>query len=373
MQKLIALYLPQFHPVKRNNEWWGEGFTEWRNVVKAKPRFSGHHQPQLPADLGYYDLRLAETREKQAAMAKQYGIHGFCYYHYWFNGELLLEQPVEEMLATETPDFPFCMCWANENWTRAWDGMEREVLIKQDYADLNDITAHVKYLAPYFLDSRYICVNGRPVFLIYRVDNIPEPKEYINLFRRHAADHGVPELHLVAVKNGFVELTDDQILSLGFDAIMDFQPNRNDFPKNKKTSSQVLVDSARKLLPNTVFQSLKVNVSAVNKIDYKQIVAEKTAHKWPTDYVKYPTVFPSWDNTARRKTPTVIQNNDPDDFRKWLMYAVKSTAAYDSEQQLIFINAWNEWAEGCHLEPDEAMGKTFLEITRSVMSSKSKL
>ncbi|MGE8029197.1 glycosyltransferase WbsX family protein [Enterobacter mori] len=366
MSKLIAMYLPQFHPVKRNNEWWGEGFTEWRNVVKAKPRFAGHNQPQLPADLGYYDLRLAETRNKQAEMAREYGIHGFCYYHYWFNGELLLEQPVEEMLTTGAPDLPFCLCWANENWTRAWDGMEREVLIKQDYTDA-DAESHMKYLAPYFLERRHIKVDGKPVFLIYRVDNIPEPKKYIELIRKYAADNGVAELHLVAVKNGFVELRDEEILSLGFDAIMDFQPNRNDFPQDKKSSSQFVVDTARKILPESIYQALKGSVSAVNRIDYKQLVAEKIAKDWPTEYVKYPAVFPSWDNTARRKTPTVIQNNDPEDYRKWLEYAIKSTSTYDQEKQFVFINAWNEWAEGCHLEPDEIMGKTFLEVTRSVL------
>lgn len=370
MHKLVAMYLPQFHPVKRNNEWWGEGFTEWRNVVKAKPRFSGHNQPQLPADLGYYDLRLAETRNKQAEMAKEYGIHGFCYYHYWFNGELLLEQPVEDMLTSGSPDFPFCLCWANENWTRAWDGMDREVLIKQDYTD-EDLASHMQYLAPYFTDPRHICVNGKPVFLIYRVDNIPQAKNYIESIRKYAADYGVPELHLVAVKNGFVELADEEILSHGFDAIMDFQPNRNDFPKEHKSSSQMLVDTARKLLPASVYQALKGSVSAVNRIDYKQLVEEKTAQDWPQNYVKYPAVFPSWDNTARRKTPTVIQNNDPEDYRKWLEYAVKSTGSYEDDQQFVFINAWNEWAEGCHLEPDEIMGKTFLEITRSVINSKA--
>ncbi|MDY0887158.1 glycoside hydrolase family 99-like domain-containing protein [Kosakonia sp. CFBP8986] len=370
MHKLVAMYLPQFHPVKRNNEWWGEGFTEWRNVVKAKPRFPGHHQPQLPADLGYYDLRLAETRNHQAKMAKEHGIHGFCYYHYWFNGELLLEQPVEAMLNSQDPDFPFCLCWANENWTRAWDGMEREVLIKQDYT-ADDAMAHMRYLAPYFKDKRHIRVGDKPVFLIYRVDNIPEPKNYIQSLRNYAAENGVPALHLVAVKNGFVELPDAEILSLGFDAIMDFQPNRADFPKQNKSSSQQLVDIARNVLPASVYQALKGNVSAVNRIDYKQLVAEKTAQVWPKDYVKYPAVFPSWDNTARRKTPTVIQNNDPADYQKWLEYAIVSTSSYDDDQQFVFINAWNEWAEGCHLEPDEKMGKTFLDVTKKVIERHS--
>ncbi|MDK2375912.1 glycosyltransferase WbsX family protein [Serratia fonticola] len=369
MSRVIAFYLPQYHPIKQNNEWWGEGFTEWSNVVKAKPRFSGHRQPQLPSDLGYYDLRVKETRASQAELAKRYGIDGFCYYHYWFNGEKLLERPLEEMLEISQPDFPFCICWANENWTRAWDGMEREVLIKQDYTQ-DDSVEHFNYLSAFFADPRYIKVDDKPLFLLYRLDNIPNVAEYISRWRELAIAHGFKGLHISAVKNGFVTMPDKDILAIGFDSIVDFQPNRADFPTMKKTTSQHCVDLARKILPTSFFQLLKGSLSAVNKIDYKQLVAEKTQKIWPTTYVKYPVVFPSWDNTARRKTPTVIQNDQPDLYQEWLNYSLNSVSSYDEHQQLVFINAWNEWAEGCHLEPDNVMGHKFLESTLSAVNRK---
>jgi len=160
----IAINLPQFHPIRQNNEWWGEGFTEWTNVTRAKPLFKGHYQPHLPADLGFYDLRLSESREAQAQMAKHYGIHGFCYYHYWFNGQRLLERPLQEILYMGKPDFPFMLCWANENWTRRWDGMDDDILMCQNYSEEDDI-AHMTYLMRYFKDPRYITVDGKPVFI----------------------------------------------------------------------------------------------------------------------------------------------------------------------------------------------------------------
>ncbi|WP_443190919.1 glycosyltransferase WbsX family protein [Pseudomonas indica] len=368
MVRALAFYLPQFHPIPENNEWWGEGFTEWTNVAAARPRFSGHHQPHIPADMGFYDLRLSETRIKQAELAKQYGLSGFCYYHYWFNGKQLLDRPLREVLAEGQPDFPFCICWANENWTRAWDGLERQVLIAQRYTE-EDSRAHIDALMAYFTDPRYITVEGRPLFLVYRPDHIPNANAYFDAWREVAEKAGLSGLYICAVKNGFVELTDEELLAQGYDAIVDFQPDRRDFPV-ASTSSQRVVDLARKILPSAIYQLLKTNVSAVNRIDYNALVEGMVSKEWPKHYRKYPVVFPSWDNTARRKTPTVIQNLSPEPYEKWLRYSVKQITAYPENEQFVFINAWNEWAEGCHLEPDRRLGKVFLEATRDVLTER---
>ena len=181
----IAFYLPQFHPTPENDEWWGKGFTEWTNVTKARPLFPGHYQPQLPADMGFYDLRLPEAREAQAALAREYGIHGFCYYHYWFNGRRILERPFNEVLASGKPDFPFCLCWANENWTRVWDGGEKNVLLEQKYSHEDDL-AHIESLIPAFRDERYIRIDGKPLFLVYRTGLLPNPARTAEIWREAA-------------------------------------------------------------------------------------------------------------------------------------------------------------------------------------------
>lgn len=365
MIKAISFYLPQFHPIKENNVWWGKGFTEWTNVSAARPRFSGHHQPHIPADLGFYDLRLAESRKSQSELAKEYGIDGFCYYHYWFNGKQLLETPLKEVLVSKEPDFPFCICWANENWTRAWDGLDRQVLIGQEYTHL-DSEEHILALLDYFKDERYIKVKGRPLFLVYRPDHIPDPEKYFEKWQQKAREVGLPGLYICAVKNGFVELADEEILELGYQAIVDFQPDRRDFPA-ATSGFQKLIDAARKILPDSVYQLIKTNASAVRRVSYKSLVSNMTKKAWPKDYKKYPCVFPSWDNTARRKTPTVIQNLDPKEYANWLKYAVDCVSSYPDEERIVFINAWNEWAEGCHLEPDRKIGHGFLEVTRQIV------
>lgn len=367
--KTIAFYLPQFHPIKENNEWWGAGFTEWTNVSTARQRFPGHYQPHIPADLGFYDLRLPDTRCEQAQLAKAHGVYGFCYYHYWFNGHMLLERPFNEVLASGEPDFPFCLCWANENWTRAWDGLERQVLIQQDYTD-KDSAAHIHWFIRAFQDERYIKVDGRPLLLIYRLDNIPNAKDVISMWRTSVKDSGFPDLYLCAVKNGFVELEDREILDLGFDSIVDFQPDRRDFPAPQGFKPW-LYRLASKLLPGNVYQWLKLSVSANNIVNYRAMAEGIIQKVWPTNYRKFPCVFPSWDNSARRKSATIIQNDDPIVYGKWLKKSIQNVQEYPESEKIVFINAWNEWAEGCHLEPDRMHGHAFLEQTRDAVASNS--
>src|SRR5690242_15190569 len=198
--RLIAFYLPQYHPIPENDLWWGKGFTEWTSVAKAKPLFRKHYQPHLPADLGFYDLRLPETRSAQAQLARENGIYGFCYYHYWFNGKLLLERPFNEVLASSQPDFPFCLCWANENWTRAWDGLEHDILVAQEY-DAEDDRRHIHWLVEAFRDRRYIRVNGKPLLLVYRVSNLPDPLQTASLWREEAHKLGIGDIYLATVES----------------------------------------------------------------------------------------------------------------------------------------------------------------------------
>jgi lipopolysaccharide biosynthesis protein len=363
---ILAFYLPQFHPIPENDKWWGYGFTEWTNVATACPRFKGHHQPQIPADLGFYDLRLEETRVAQAELAARYGIDGFCYYHYWFNGKILLGRPFDEVLSSGQPDFPFCLCWANENWTRAWDGLEREILIEQKYSD-TDNNNHIDWLIKSFYDNRYIKINGKPLLLIYRPDKIPEPHRTIDLWKKSVQSAGFDDLYLCAVKNGFMNIEEQSIINQGYDAIVDFQPNKDDFPKSKNLR-QLFYDYSRILLPESIYQKLKLSVSATKLINYQDLVEGKLKKSWPTDYYKFPCVFPSWDNTARRKTPTIIQNTDPQEYERWLCHSIKLVQKYKPENRFVFINAWNEWAEGCHLEPDRQFGHALLEATKRATS-----
>ena len=365
--KIIAFYLPQFHPIEENNQWWGPGFTEWTNVAQARPRYSGHYQPHIPADLGFYDLRLEDTRIKQAELAKQYGIHGFCYYHYWFNGKMLLEQPFNQVLESGKPDFPFCICWANENWTRAWDGLERQVLIRQEYSEQDNL-AHIEWLINAFRDDRYIKIDGRPLLLVYRLDNIPNLSSLIEKWRDRVQQYGFPDLYLCAVKNGFVNLSDEEILAKGFDGIVDFQPNRNDFPATQSFKS-IIYSLVRRWFPDAVYQKIKLSVSANNIVDYRAMAKGLINKVWPKKYRKYPCVFASWDNTPRRKTPTIIQNEDPSIYQEWLEDSIIKVQDYPASEQIVFLNAWNEWAEGCHLEPDVRHGRQFLEATNSALSN----
>ena len=355
--RAIAFYLPQFHPIPENDGWWGAGFTEWSNVARALPRFDGHAQPHLPADLGFTDLRLPEAREAQAAMAQEYGIHGFCYYHYWFQGRRLLSRPFEEVLANGKPDFPFCLCWANENWTRRWDGQETEVLIEQNYS-LGDHRRHAQALAPAFADARYIRVEGRPVFLIYKASRIPAIRQATDVWREELVRLGLPNPYLMRVESAGDELGDPA--AIGFDAAVEFQPAWANigWPLRHGWKARLLVKAG---LLNRAWVENKI-------YDYNTMVERMLSRHQP-GYKRFPCVTPSWDNSARRKRGAVVLlNSSPAAYERWLAEVVRRFKAPSNDENFVFINAWNEWAEGCHLEPCQKWGRGYLEATRKALA-----
>lgn len=366
--KILAFYLPQYHPIPENDAWWGPGFTEWTNVARARPLFRGHHQPRIPADLGFYDLRLAETRAAQAELARAHGVGGFCYYHYWFDGKLLLERPFDEVLASGEPDFPFCLCWANENWSRRWDGAEHELLMEQRY-DRYDPAAHFRWLSRAFADPRYVTVHGRPLFLVYNAGSIPDPARVLDGWREAAREMGVAEPFVCGVLSPRNSMGYDDLAAAGFDAVTEFYPTgRRPLSGVLKTGAGgTMVEAYRKvreiaspLLPERQRPAIQ---------SYAAVVAE-AMHNPPGEGGAFPCVMPSWDNTARRgRRATIIQNDDADLYGSWLAHALRRAAERDPEEQIVFINAWNEWGEGCHLEPDLRNGRRFLEATRDAVRS----
>ncbi|HEX6927544.1 MAG TPA: glycoside hydrolase family 99-like domain-containing protein [Longimicrobiaceae bacterium] len=360
--RTLAFYLPQFHPIPENNQWWGEGFTEWTNVTRAQPQFPGHYQPHLPADLGFYDLRLPETQFAQAAMAREYGVYGFCYYHYWFNGKRLLHRPLDTVLRSGAPDFPFCLCWANENWTRAWDGHEREILIEQKYSHQDDL-AHIRWLAEVFHDPRYISVDGKPLFLVYRANRFPDARRTTDTWREEAARLGVGELYLCKVESLPDERQEPPEL-LGFDAAVDFQPDWRNLGR------PIGRDRISRMMSGLGLSSPGYQRHAV--YDYETVV-EGMLRRKPVSYKRYPCVAPSWDNTARRQTGAcILTGSTPELYGSWLRRVVEGFQPFGPGEDLIFLNAWNEWAEGNHLEPCQKWGRRYLEATRDVLSTASR-
>jgi lipopolysaccharide biosynthesis protein len=356
--RIISIHLPQFHPIKENDEWWGKGFTEWTNVTKANPIFKGHYQPHLPTDLGFYDLRLEQARAEQAKLAKEYGIHGFCYYHYWFNGKRLLHEPVDAILEAGKPEFPFMLCWANENWTRRWDGSEDKSLIKQHYSEDDDI-AHIQFLCKnIFNDPRYIRVNGKPFFAIYRPKLFPNINRTLQTWRNQAMQLGIGELYL-GYMQGF-NLKEDPA-TMGFDVAIDFQPDFYNCPPAAKGS--IIEQAMHKL-------KIKSSVNQIhNIISYPQYV-ERAKNIGRPNYKQYPGITPMWDNTARRKKgATIFKDASPQVYESWLKHIIKNFQPYSKEENFIFVNAWNEWAEGNHLEPCAKWGRQYLEATKRSLES----
>lgn len=347
---LIAFYLPQFHCIPENDEWWGSGFTEWTNVRSATPLYHNHYQPHIPDELGYYNLLNIEIQKKQAAMARQYGISGFCFYFYWFNGHRLLEQPTLNYLEHTEIDFPFCLCWANENWTRRWDGREKDILIEQNY-DQEDDTAFVRYISKYLIDPRYIRVNGKPLLIIYRPNLIPKIKEIVAKWRNWCVENGVGDLYLCYTQS--FESTNPEYY--GMDAAIEFPPNNTKPPK-----------ITRKFKPFS-------NAFRGHIYDWS-IYLKKSTNYATSSYKLLRSMCPSWDNTARRKlNSTSFVKSSPLGYQQWLLNASLDTikCSKNPSERIIFINAWNEWAEGAHLEPDAKYGFAWLEATKIALQKAS--
>ena len=344
--RAIAFYLPQFHPIPENDLWWGKGFTEWTNTAKARPMFRGHYQPHVPADLGFYDLRVPETRVQQAEMAASYGIEGFCYYHYWFAGRRILERPFNEVVASSSPDFPFCLCWANQTWSGIWHGVPNRTLIEQTYPGEADHRSHFAALRPAFCDPRYIRVDGKPFFVIYQPLKLPDIDETLRLWRSLAAEAGLPGLHIA----GYSIDPCEDLLSLGYDAMIrgpDFKEHvwRNDWRN----------PVAR------VRQKIDYKLGKPHMHEYANLVADQIA---ALDGGKtYQSVAHAWDNTPRSgRRGVAYANPDPELFRKLLGAAVADIAGRPADQRLVFLKSWNEWAEGNHLEPDLRYGTAYLQV-----------
>jgi lipopolysaccharide biosynthesis protein len=356
----MAFYLPQFHPVPENDEWWGPGFTEWTNVTKAKPLFKGHYQPHLPGDLGFYDLRNPESREQQAELARAHDIHGFCYWHYWFNGRRILERPFTEVLASRRPDFPFMLCWANENWTRTWDGGDHQKLLVQDYSTEDD-REHIRSLFRAFEDQRYVRIDGKPVFGIYRTGVMPDVARTAEVWRAEAHNAGIGELYLVRI-DAHESLRGDP-RDLGLDAAVEFQPDL-----------QLGLRKQRPPLPVRLFNRTfrpDYNLRHHDFLRYEDLVRASIARSQsPAPWPVFPGVTPGWDNSARRAISSkVFVGSTPDLYQEWLESIVATFRPPSADENLVFINAWNEWAEGNHLEPDARWGRAYLEATRAALRS----
>lgn len=351
--RIITFYLPQYHPIPENDAWWGKGFTEWTNVIRAKPLFNGHYQPHIPADLGFYDLRVPEARQAQTDLARTYGVEGFCYWHYWFNGKRLLEKPFNDVLASGQPEFPFCLAWANETWSRRWLGEERDILQKQLYSTEDDYN-HIRWLIKAFADPRYVRVQGRPLFAIYRPLDLPDAKRTTDIFRSECVRHGLAEPYLLGINAHRMNLDHRQ---LGFDGTLDFDPQLGVLPGFNNDS--VTLSKLR--------SNLKLGVLNPKLKIYDYNTARELKQSKSTGVPTHPCIFVGWDNTPRRgRNGVVIVGATPEVFATHLSEVIRSVAAKPFEEGLIFINAWNEWAEGNHLEPDLKHGLGYLEAIKRV-------
>ena len=374
--RVIAFYLPQFHPIPENDKWWGKGFTEWTNVGKAKPLFKGHYQPRVPADLGYYDLRMPEVREAQADMAREVGIEGFCYWHYWFgNDKMLLERPFKEVLELGNPDFPFCLGWANHSWTnKTWEVGTKKVkedFLMQMHYSVEDYIKHFDYVLPAFKDKRYICVDGKPLFLIFRPLDIPSVKEFIDLWQQKAKDSGLKGIHFVGISPSIdvdnqktIDVLRRKVKSQGdvlypklFDSGFDAVNSRGVF--RAELLARSLFNIVKRYVLRVLFNHFvlaKMPQREINKFLYDEYDKLENV---------YPTLLPNWDRSARSgKKARIYVDSTPEVFKEQLITALDLLKDKNFEHKILFLQSWNEWAEGNYVEPDLKYGRGFLDVIK---------
>ncbi|MBO3322517.1 glycosyltransferase WbsX family protein [Clostridium perfringens] len=347
--KVIAFYLPQFHAIPENDEWWGKGFTEWVNTKKAKPLFEGHQQPKTPLNDNYYCLLDAETQEWQAELAEKYGVYGFCYYHYWFNGKMLLEKPMENMLNNKNIKLPFCISWANEPWARPWDGKNKEVLMSQVYGEEKEWKEHFDYLSKFFVDDRYIKIDNKPLMLIYRTSNIPKCDEMIECWNNECKKLGFDGIYLVETMNSF----QNKSCVNKSDAVVEFEP----------------MLTIRHHLPIHIqgVRYFKKKLGVLDKLNYDNLWNAVINKNEDYGKKKFLGAFVSWDNTARKKNKGLVLNEDsPSKFKKY--FKKQYDKAIEIGSEYIFINAWNEWAEGTYLEPDKENEHGYIKALNEVLN-----
>lgn len=351
--RVIAFYLPQFHPIPENDEWWGKGFTEWTNVKKAGPLYKDHYQPHEPEELGYYDLRNPDARIAQANLAKEYGVEGFCYWHYWFAGKRLLNKPFDEVLKSGEPDFPFCLGWANDTWSGIWHGASDRILIEQTYPGKKDEEAHFHLLKKAFFDKRYMTVFGKPIFLIYKPYQLPEPKRFIDHWNELAIKAGLPGIYFVANANNMAWPAEAN----GFDAMVPHMPG---------VTTWHIFNPA----PNTKVDERLVINKKPDVIQYNDYIV-RALPPLKESFDEYPCVVPNWDNTPRSGNGGfVLHESTPELFQRHLNDAVNQVIHRHPERRLVFLKSWNEWAEGNYIEPDVKFGREYLEACRNVIFPK---
>lgn len=351
--RLISFYLPQFHPTPENDEWWGKGFTEWTNVGRAKPLFRGHYQPRIPADLGYYDLRLPIVREQQAQMAADAGIEGFCYWHYWFNGKRMLDRVFTEVLESGSPNFPFCLCWANHSWyAKKWDPSQKDrLLIEQTYPGEQDYIDHFYALLPAFKDSRYIKVNGKNLFAIFAPSDVPDTKLFMNTWNKLAKDNGIAEFYFL----GFYRYMADALSSEFDGGIVDF------LWKSVVSKDPMLIQYWKRLRRQLFHYPARM-------IDYQDYVDCLLEEFKPIDHI-YPSIVPNFDHSPRSAYMAPILNNStPEKWGRLLRGVSQIIKDREDNNNLVFIKAWNEWGEGNYLEPDLKYGKGYLDQIKKSMN-----
>lgn len=374
--RVIAFYLPQFHPIPENDQWWGKGFTEWTNVAKAKPLFRGHYQPRIPADLGFYDLRLPEVREQQAELAREAGIEGFCYWHYWFgNGKMLLEKPFQEVLHSGKPDFPFCLGWANHSWkTGTWtrDGSD-QMIAEQQYLGESDYTMHFNYVLPAFKDPRYITVDGKPLFVIF--DPYGLPMDFILTWRKLATENGLPGIHFVgytfnSLGRPLYNAQGEQV-TRGYFNTDEVQKYYNYLTQELHFDAVIPIGTYRAeiLTKNRYWFALQRKLSTAWNINIKALYQyDKVMRHYyaPEDSAEnvYPSLLPQWDRSPRSGMNGIYINSTPEKFEKTLKEALKLIEHKQTEHKILFLKSWNEWAEGNYVEPDLKYGHGYLDVLR---------